>query len=304
MKNLINGKKALLRFYSKFDTYFTAALKFGIAFYTLYYIVTSMEFMKPMAQLPILLIIAAFCSFMSSNTLLLAGAVYLEGQFYGHSLEAAIVGGIVLLIALLLYFSFLPGQAYVVILTALGIGLQIPLLVPLVSGLLLGPGAIVGIAFGIGVYYVSDFLVQGPQTETGLGEVLFQNVMEMLQTLFLQEELVLMLVILSAVFLVVYLVRRLPVKYSWSIAIVSGLVVYGILSGMGIILLQSRISMFALAVNLIVSGIVGSVVQFFAFGVDYKKVQYLQFEDDDYYYYVKAVSKLDKPEEDDDYYLD
>lgn len=304
MRNLIDGKKALLRFYSKFDTYFTAALKFGIAFYVLHYICRTMGFMEPMAQLPILLIIAAFCSFMSSNTLLLAGVVYLEGQFCGHSLEAAIVGGIVLIVLLLLYFSFIPGQAYVVILTAIGIGLQTPLLVPLVSGFLMGPGAVVGIAFGTGIYYMTSFLVQRPQVETGLGEALFQNVMELLQTLFLQEELVFMLVILAAVFFVVYLLRCLPVKYSWSIAIASGLVVYGILTGMGMILLQNQISVLNLAVNLIMGGIVGIIVQFFAFGVDYRKVQYLQFEDDDYYYYVKAVSKLDKPDEDDDYYLD
>ena len=44
-------------------------------------------------------------------------------------------------------------------------------------------------------------------------------------------------------------------------------------------------------------GIVASVVialiyQFFVFAVDYTRTEYLQYEDDDYYYYVKAVPKL------------
>lgn len=303
MRNMIELKKMLLRFYSAFDTYFAAALKFGIAFYTLHCI-CDLGYMKPMAQLPILLIIAAFCSFLSPNILLMAGVVYLGGQYYGHSPETAIVGGIVLILFLLLYFSFIPGQAYIVILTALGIGWRLPLLVPVIGGLLLGPGAAVGIACGTAVYYMTVFLVQRTPAEVKLGEALFRNVLELLQRWFLQQELVLTLVILIAVFFVVYLIRRLPVKYSWSIAILAGLLVYGILSGMEMMMLHGKVTVAELAVNLGVAGIAAGLVQFFAFGVDYKRVQYLQFEDDDYYYYVKAVSKFDKPEEEEDYYFD
>lgn len=304
MKSLINGKKALLRFYSKFDTYFTAALKFGIAFFALYHICSTMGLMKPMAEITILLIIAAFCSFLSPNMLLMAVAVYLEGQLLGHSLEASIVGGVILLVFLLLYFSFIPGQAYVVIVTALAISLKIPLPVAVIAGLLMGSGAAAGISFGSIMYYGIAFLVRRPRIETVMGEELFLNVMDMLQKMFLQQDLILTLVTLLAVFLVVNLLRRLPVKYSWSIAIAAGLFVYGALETMGVLLLQSELQMAGILVNLAVSGIVGLLVQFFAFGLDYKRVEYLQFEDDDYYYYVKAVAKLEKPEEKDDYYFD
>ena len=34
------------------------------------------------------------------------------------------------------------------------------------------------------------------------------------------------------------------------------------------------------------------IYQFFVFAVDYTRTEYLQYEDDDYYYYVKAVPKL------------
>ena len=40
------------------------------------------------------------------------------------------------------------------------------------------------------------------------------------------------------------------------------------------------------------------VLKFFFFNVDYKRTEKVQFEDDDYYYYVKAVPKLQmEPEE-------
>lgn len=34
------------------------------------------------------------------------------------------------------------------------------------------------------------------------------------------------------------------------------------------------------------------VLEFFAFNLDYKRIENVQFEDDDYYYYVKAVPKV------------
>ena len=42
----------------------------------------------------------------------------------------------------------------------------------------------------------------------------------------------------------------------------------------------------------ILAVVVGIVLQFFVFHLDYEKTENLQFEDDDYYYYVKAVPKV------------
>ena len=47
----------------------------------------------------------------------------------------------------------------------------------------------------------------------------------------------------------------------------------------------------------LVVGMIGAVIasliyQLFVFSVDYSRTEYTQFEDDDYYYYVKAVPKI------------
>ena len=38
--------------------------------------------------------------------------------------------------------------------------------------------------------------------------------------------------------------------------------------------------------------VIVKVIEFFAFHVDYSRVEKVQFEDDEYYYYVKAVPKI------------
>ena len=45
-------------------------------------------------------------------------------------------------------------------------------------------------------------------------------------------------------------------------------------------------------ISMIVSGILVYVIQFFVFSVDYTRAEYVQFEDDEYYYYEKAVPKM------------
>ena len=45
--------------------------------------------------------------------------------------------------------------------------------------------------------------------------------------------------------------------------------------------------------GILASVLLGEILTFFCCGLEYRKTQRLQFEDDDYYYYVKAVPKVD-----------
>ena len=45
-------------------------------------------------------------------------------------------------------------------------------------------------------------------------------------------------------------------------------------------------------VSLLISSLIVLVLQFFIFNVDYSRAEYVQFEDDEYYYYVKALPKI------------
>ena len=45
-------------------------------------------------------------------------------------------------------------------------------------------------------------------------------------------------------------------------------------------------------IGLLVSVMLAMIYNFFFFSVDYTRTEYVQFEDDDYYYYVKAVPKM------------
>ena len=56
--------------------------------------------------------------------------------------------------------------------------------------------------------------------------------------------------------------------------------------------MEVRISVIGLVLGTAVSLLIAMIVEFFVFSVDYSRTEYAQFEDDEYYYYVKAVPKM------------
>ena len=57
-------------------------------------------------------------------------------------------------------------------------------------------------------------------------------------------------------------------------------------------LFDVSVPMAELLVGTLVSMVLAAVYNFMIFAVDYSRTEYVQFEDDDYYYYVKAVPKI------------
>ena len=50
--------------------------------------------------------------------------------------------------------------------------------------------------------------------------------------------------------------------------------------------------MVLVAAGVVAAAVIGLILQFFFFNLDYTRTERVQFEDDEYYYYVKAVPKL------------
>lgn len=98
--------------------------------------------------------------------------------------------------------------------------------------------------------------------------------------------------------IIVYLIRRLSIDHSWTIAIIAGTIAQMVVLLLGALLMDADVSMAGIIVGSIVSAGIARVVEFVMFQMDYSRAENVQFEDDEYYYYVKAVPKvvLSKPE--------
>ena len=60
----------------------------------------------------------------------------------------------------------------------------------------------------------------------------------------------------------------------------------------GDLMFDTNVSIIGIIIGTVISVLIAKVVEFFTFNVDYSRTEKVQFEDDEYYYYVKAVPKI------------
>ena len=121
---------------------------------------------------------------------------------------------------------------------------------------------------------------------------MFAQLTAFAQQLFNNKEMWTAIIAFVICLLVVYSVRKLSVDNAWKIAIVSGALVYVIVVVIGRVTMHVDVPYVAVIIWTIVSILLALVLEFFAFAVDYSRTENLQFEDDEYFYYVKAVPKV------------
>ena len=97
--------------------------------------------------------------------------------------------------------------------------------------------------------------------------------------------------VMVAVILLVNLIRTRSFDYAWRISIVMGGVVYVLIILAGGFYFGLNINIVQTIIYTVVSVVVGLLLEFLVFGGDYSRTERLEYEDDEYYYYVKAVPK-------------
>ena len=93
-------------------------------------------------------------------------------------------------------------------------------------------------------------------------------------------------------FFIIYTIRRQELDHAWKIGIIAGAIANVVVTAMGSIALGVNTSYGPLIIGNIVAAVAGLVLELFLFSVDYARSERLQFEDDEYYYYVKAIPKV------------
>ena len=298
MSSLLELREKLRDIYSKGEVYLTPLFKFILALVSLLAINGNIGYMDRISgNIIIPLIVALMCSFMPMNFIVLFGALFICLNAYAISIECGIVALAVFLLMFILYFRFSARDTIMVALLPLMFMLKIPYIIPIAVGLLCTPLSVVSVACGTVAYYMVLFFKENAQTiidldtEEAVGKFRF-----VIDGLIGNQEMLIVLIAFSVIVVIVYVIRRLSIEHAWTIAICVGGVVGTTILLIGDLSFDTHISLLALILGMIVSLLLAVVLQFFAFNVDYSRTEYVQFEDDEYYYYVKAVPKNSVPQ--------
>lgn len=301
MESLLQIKEKLKSVYGKYDSYFLSVVKFLLALVTFLMINKGLGYFQKLDNIVIILILALVCSVLPVNAIVLIGLGLLAVQLYGLSMAAAIAGGALILIILLLHFGIAPKYGYALVITPLALAFQIPCAVPLVLGLCASPLAGVGTVFGVILFYGINVIMKTDVSAVSnsasagsdiAGLAIIEEIKMYLDAILKNTEMIVMVITLLAVLLVVYVIRKMAIKHAWSVAVGAGAFTYLAVTVIGRTTLEMELDLLWMILGTVLSAIIAIVLEFFVLGVDYRRTESVQFEDDDYYYYVKAVPKM------------
>lgn len=240
----------------------------------------------------LLIFMTILASFLPWSVIPMEAGVLLLYCLYRSSLELALSAAVFFLLLTLVQSAFRGGYAVLIALMPLAFLFHIPYVLPMIAGLSLGLVAAVPIALGTMLYYFLRLIAAKLGAEAGGSGV--EELASRYGELFLEyignRELVLLLFTLLLCFLAVFVIRSIPFDYSWYAAVLAGalLSLAAVFLGSGFLAGHSLLSeLGAVATSL------GTAVLYILFvhDADYRRTEKLQFEDDSYFYYVKAVPK-------------
>lgn len=293
MTALLELRDKLKIIYSKNEVFIVPVLKFLLAFLVLTMINDKMGYMSRIDNVALVLIVALACSFLPKGCIILFGAVFSLLHMYALAMEVALVGLCVYLVMFLLFFRFSPRDSLVVILTPILFVWKVPYIMPIAMGLVGTPAAAVSVSCGVLVYY---FLSNIVGNATGINAMEVEEATAKLRLvidgLLNNKGMIVVMVAFAITVIVVYLIRRMSVDYSWTIAIIAGVIINLVILLMGDLMYDTNMSLVNAILGSVAAVAVAKVIEFFRFSVDYSRTEKVQFEDDEYYYYVKAIPKM------------
>ena len=294
MMKILVFKEKLKKIYSTHSLYIIPAIRFLAVLTSLLVINSNIGFMSKLNHPAAAIFIAAVCSFIPTGITVLILSALILLNLYSLAVELAAVVLILMLVMFILYYRFTPKDSYVLILVPVLFFLKIPYVIPLIVGIILTPVSVVSVSFGTILYYIMKYtkenaaLIANSSADAGLTRI--EN---LLNDIIKNKEMMLMIVVFSLVLIMVYVIKRLSIDHAPVIAIVSGGLteLVAIICATFIMDIKSEPVWMIAVLAVLCTGIV-YLLNIFILAVDYSRTEYTQFEDDEYYYYVKAVPKI------------
>ena len=291
MTALLEMKQKIKNFYGQYEMYFLPVLKFMLGFAYFSWIDQSMGYMSELNSIFIVLILALICCILPSSVMVFAGCVLMVGHSYALGLEAAGFMLVLLLFMLILFLRFSAGKNLVMVFTPLSFAMNVPVLLPVCSGLLSSVVSVLPASCGVIIYYFIDFLGANAQSLQSSDMEPLDRLTLMADGMVTNWEMWITVIAFVVVILLVNLIRTRSFDYAWRTAIVTGGVAYVLIMLGGSFWLNVQVNIVSLIVYAVAAVLIGLVLEFFVFGGDYTRTERLEYEDDEYYYYVKAVPK-------------
>ncbi|GMQ63237.1 hypothetical protein [Vallitalea maricola] len=296
MTKLYEIREVLITLYKRYERFIVPITRFILALMVFIRLNGFLNFAKVLNKPVVNILLAAVASFIPGNWLVLLLIFIISTHLFYVSIEALAIIFVMMIIIYLMYIRIFPRMGYFIVAVPLLFSLGMPYVVPIFAGLFVGPIAIVPVCIGVGVYFFSSHMPTILSIKaadlTDLPDSLMSMYKSITDSLLNDKAMMLTIIIFIAVMLITYFVSRLEIDYVWYIAIVAGSITNLLGFTIGTIILKTDISIIGVVLGSILSIVFVSACQFLKVCLNYTRAEKVQFEDDDYIYYVKAIPKI------------
>lgn len=293
METIGELKKAFFRIYGQIENIVASVGKFFLAMITLIMINANVGYMDKLKNPIIVFAIALISAFLPLNAMIVVAAFVIFAHMYSLALPVAVIIGFVFIIMFVLYFRFTPKEAISVLLTPVFFVLKLPYIVVLLTGFLGGLFSFIPVACGTAVYYMLKFVGDNDTLLKSEAESdMLSSFKVVIDKVLNNNQMIAMILTVAIIVIIANVIKRLSFDFSWQVALVVSAIVGLIAFIITSTVLDADLNIVGTIFSMFISVVVVFAIQLFVHDVDYSSAEYVQFEDDDYFYYVKAIPKF------------
>ncbi len=291
MTGLLTVRDAIRDFLRKYDEITTPLFRFVVALIMFNSINSMYGYASLFDKGIVLFLMSVICALVSDTVVVLLGGIVILVNVLGLSVELGALFLILFILIYCMYMRIFPDCSWILAFVPIMLMLKLYYAVPLVVVIFAGASGIVPTAFGIILYYFS-ISIREIQDGKMMENEEFQAYTYIVDGIIKNKEILAMIITAAVVILLAYIIYVLPFDYSWYVAIGVG----GICNILFTFVVNSAVGVHTSSGSVLGGSLLGIVLALFIQMckriVDYSRKETVQFEDDDYYYYVKAVPKL------------
>ncbi len=294
MQGIMTVRDAIRDFLRKFHEIIAPLCKFIFA-YLIFTSINSMyggsEFFEKKVIIFLLSVISAL---VPNSVVVFIGGVSITAHCFATVKEGGMVFILIFLLMYCTYMRMFPKCAWVLAVVPILYMWKLYYAIPIIVAVFAGASGMIPAAFGVVIYHysilvkdVAKMALDGTEDDKA-----FAVYMHFVDGLLKNKEMLMTCVVFAVVILFTALLYLLPYDYSWYVAIVVGgvfnILAFMIVSGK----LDQTVEMGQLVGGSVVGILVAALLQAIKSLVDYSRKEVVQFEDDEYYYYVRALPKF------------
>lgn len=295
MDSLLVFRERIVNFYAKNEIYIKPILKFFLTLVIFFAVSDSFGYNSILGNPGVYLILALICMFVPKTGAVYIVAVHTLICLVSVSAEYAIVAVFLFLLVMLLYMQFSPEYAYIILISVVCCMFNAAPAIAVIAGFLIGFSAIVPVISGVIIHSVLSFvpdyleLINLSENPSEVGGIV--GLRYIINNVLVNRELILSLIGLVLLMLLICILKRLRANHSWTLALFVGVITYFIFILIFSNITSADMDMIGVIVSVLITMAAGGIVILFFRNLEYKATERVQFEDDEFYYYVKAIPK-------------